>query len=86
MKYIVFWEYDKEDEAELIEKFKVRPETEITRLFPPCALGGQTKGFSLVENDDFEQIEKFLHHYTPLLEVKIFPIIELPKVVEIRKY
>lgn len=35
MKYIVFWEYEKEDEADLIEKFKIRPEAEITRIFPP---------------------------------------------------
>ena len=76
MKYVVFWEYEKEDEVGLIEKFKVRPEAEITRLFPPCALGGQTKGFSLVEDDDFEGVDTFLQDYTPLLKVTIFPIIE----------
>ena len=86
MKYIAFWEYDKKDEAALIEKFKIKPDAEITRIFPPCVLGGQTKGFSLVETDDFEQLEKFLHNYTPLLKAKVFPIIELTKVIEIRKY
>ena len=86
MKYILFWEYDKKDEAAIIEKFMTRPEAEIKRLFPPYALGGQTKGFSLVAAENFEQIEKFYHHYAPLLKVKVYPIIELPKVVEIRKY
>ena len=86
MKYVLFWEYDKKDEAALIEKFKTRPEAEIKRLLPPYAIGGQTKGFSLVEAEDFEQIEKFYHHYAPVLKAKIFPIIELTKLLEIRKY
>jgi hypothetical protein len=79
MKYFVFWEYEKEDEADLIEKFKVRPGAEITRLFPPGALGGQTKGFLLVEDDDFERVEKFLHHHSPMLKVKIFQSLNLQK-------
>jgi len=86
MKYIVFWEYDKKVEAVLVEKFKRRPETEINRLFPPSHLGGQTKGFSLVEEEDFERIEKFYHHYAPELNFKIYPFIETIKVLEIRKY
>ena len=85
-KYIGFWEYDKKDEEALLEKFKTRPETEVDRLFPPCVLVGQTKGFSLVEDDDVERMEKFIHHYTPLLRIKLYPFIELQKVVEIRKY
>jgi hypothetical protein len=86
MKYILFWEYKKKDEAEIIDRFKKRPEAEIQRLFPPYALGGQTKGFSLVEADDYREIEKFYHHYTPLLKTKIFPIIELTELIKIRKY
>ena len=86
MKYIAFWEYDKKDEAVLFEKFKTGPETEIKRLFPPCALGGQTKGFSLFEEDDFERAEKFCHHYAPEMKFRIFPIIEVTKLVGIRKY
>ena len=86
MEYIVFWEYDKKDEANAFEKFKTRPEAEINRLFPPYALGGQTRGFSLVEDEDFERIEKFYHHYAPELKIKIFPIIEVTKLVEIREY
>ena len=86
MKYVVFWEYDKEDEAVLLEKFKTRPETEINRLFPPMVFGGQTKGFSLVEEEDFDRVEKFCHHYTPVLEFEILPIVEAVKMIEIRKY
>lgn len=86
MKYIVFWEYDKKDEAALFEKFKTRPEAEIKRLFPPYALGGQCKGFSLFEAEDFSEIEKFGHHYAPDMKFQIFPIVEVTKLVEIRKY
>ena len=80
---VSFWEVD---EAELIEKFKKRPEGEITRLYPPYALGGQTKGFSLVEADDFMEVEKFYHTYAPLLEIKAYPIVDLTKIIGIRTY
>jgi len=85
MKYLALWEYDLEDERALIEKFKTRPESEIKRLVPPYHLGGQTKGFSLYEAENFEQIEKFCHHYAPELNFKIYPIIETAKVVGIRE-
>jgi hypothetical protein len=85
MKFIVYWEYDKKDEAAMWEKFKNPPEITEHRLFPPCILGGQTKGFSLYEEENLEQLEKLIHHYTPLLKTKISPILELPKVIEIRK-
>jgi hypothetical protein len=86
MKFIGFWEYDKKDEAALFEKFKTRPETLVTRLFPPYCIVGQTKGFSLMEGEDVEKMEQFMHHYKPLLKFKIFPIIELEKLLEVRKY
>ncbi len=86
MKYVVFWEYDKKDEPAVFEKFKTRPEAEISRLLPPYALGGQTAGFSLFDEEDFERIEKFQHHYAPELKFEIFPIIEVSKLVEIREY
>jgi len=85
-KFIGFWEYDKKDEASLIEKFKTKPETMINRLFPPCCLLGQTKGFSIMEEDDMERVEKFVHHYSPYLKIKIYPFIELEKLVKIRQY
>jgi len=86
MEYVVVWEYKKKDEAEIIEKFKKRPEGTMKRLYPPRALGGQTKGFSLVEADDFMEIEKFFHTYAPLLKWKVYPIVELGKIIEIRTY
>jgi hypothetical protein len=86
MKYVVIWEYKKKDEAEIFEKFKKRPEGEITRLYPPYALGGQTKGFSLVEAEDFLEVEKFYHTYAPLLKWKVYPIVDLESIIGIRKY
>ena len=86
MKYVVIWEYKKKDEAMIIEKFKKRPEGEITRLYPPYALGGQTKGFSLVEAEDFLEVEKFYHTYAPLLKWKVYPIVDLESIIGIRKY
>ena len=86
MKFITFWEYDKQNEAALFEKFKTRPEAKINRLFPPCCLAGETRGFTLAEEEDIENLEEFAHHYTPYLRFKIHPIVELTKLIEIRKY
>jgi len=85
VKYIAFWEYDPKDEPALLEQYKVLPEgIENLRLFPPYWLGGQTKGFSLLETDDFEKIEELCHHYAPEMKFKIYPIIEVAKALPIR--
>jgi hypothetical protein len=84
MKYVALWEYCKKDEMALIEKFKKRPEQDITRVSPAFHLGGQTKGLSLYEADNFTTIEKFLHHYSPELNFKVYPIVETTEIVKIR--
>jgi hypothetical protein len=84
MKYICFWEYNKKDEAALFEKLPY--EGELNRLSPSYSIGGTTRGFTLVEEEDFEKIEKHYHYLAPLLKVKVLPINELMKVLEIRKY
>ena len=84
MKYICFWEYDKKDEKALFEKLPY--EGELHRISSSFTIGGQTKGFTLVEEEDFETIEKHYHYLAPLLRVKVLPIIELMKVLEIGKY
>jgi len=84
MQYIAFWEYDLKDEPTIINKFKARSEAGIKWLYPSCLLGGQSKGFSLYEADDFTEIEKFIHQYAPELRFQIFPIIELQKAIPIR--
>jgi hypothetical protein len=84
MKYVAFWEYCKKDEPVLIEKFKKRPEHEITRVTPAFHLGGQTKGFSIYEADDFTTVEKFIHHYSPELNFVVYPILETTEVIKIR--
>ena len=85
MKYVAFWEYSKKDEKILIEKFKKRPEQEITRVTPAFHLGGQTKGLSIYEADDFMVIEKFLHHYSPELNFQVYPLVETAALIKIRE-
>jgi hypothetical protein len=84
MKYVAYWEYCKKDEKVLIEKFKKRPEQEITRITLAFHLGGQTKGLSIYEADDFTTIEKFLHHYSPELNFVVYPILETTEEIKIR--
>jgi hypothetical protein len=84
MKYAAFWEYDVKDEKVLIEKFKKAPEQEITRLTPAFHLGGQTKGLSLYEADDFKAVERFIQHYSPELHFVVYPILETSEEIKIR--
>jgi len=84
IKYIVFWEYDKKDEEALFEKLPF--EGELNRLSTSYYIGGETKGFTLVEEEDFEKIEKHYQHFAPIVRTKVLPIIEMGRVLEARKY
>jgi hypothetical protein len=72
MKYVYFWKYDKKDEAALFEKLPFQGE--LNRLSPSYSIGGQTRGFTLIEEENFEKIEKHCQNLAPLLNVKVLPI------------
>jgi hypothetical protein len=84
MKYVCFWEYNKKDEEALFKKLPYQGE--LNRLLTSYSIGGQTKGFTIVEEDDFEKIEKHYTHFAPILKLEILPIIELNRVLELRKH
>ena len=88
MKYIVFWEFSPEDMDKVVEKSvkaqedaKKNPGKYPEYIFPPHAIGGQPKGFSLVEATP-EQIVTGVTYWRPELKVKYMPIIESAKFIE----
>ncbi len=88
MKYIFFWEFCPENLGKVIEKTKKHnekmaknPEKYATTLYPSHSLGGQTKGFAIVEATP-EQCRKTIMHYLPELKGKFMPIFEAGKLIE----
>jgi hypothetical protein len=84
MKFIAFWKYDPKDERTLIEKFKTLPKFEIQRIMAPHILVGRSRGFSLFEAENLEQVEVFCHYYAPEMEIEFYPIVEASKFIPIR--
>jgi hypothetical protein len=88
LKYIVFWEFCPEDMGKVIEKsVKAQKEAEKNPgklpeyIMPPYSIGGQTKGFSVVEAEP-EQIVNGVLFWHPELKLKYMPIIESGKFIE----
>lgn len=90
MKYIAFWEFNREDFEKVIEKFmqihverKLRAEKYPKSLSAAYTMVGEPKGFQLFETDDPEQLVNLSLHYVPLVKFNFIPIIESTKGVEI---
>ena len=88
MKYIWFWEFCPKDMDKVIEKAEKRtkdeeknPEKYATTLYPSHSLGGQTKGFAIVEATP-EQCRNTIMYYSPELKVKYVPLYETSKLIE----
>jgi hypothetical protein len=88
LKYIVFWEFSPEEMDKVTEK-SVKHQEEMKKnpgkypeyLFPPHTIGGQTKGFSVVEATS-DQIVNGVMYWRPELKLKYMPIIESAKSIE----
>ena len=89
MKYIAFWEMKPEDIPKVIEKFKKRmaPGGEklfgpgLKTVFSPHHIGGEAKGFTIVETDSPEELANYSSYYLPELVMKTYPIIDSNQVV-----
>jgi len=75
MKYISFWEFCPEDAEKVAEKWK-RRKHRLKTLFPPHSIGGETKGFTIFESDDEDEIIKYILHYIPEMKIKVIPIFD----------
>ena len=84
MKYIAFWEFCPEDASRVAEKWEKR-RYKLKTLFPPHSLGGEPKGFTIFESEDEEEIMRYVQHYSPEMSIRIVPIFESSKAVELLK-
>ncbi len=88
MKCILYWEIDPSRFEEAIKKLsKVVPDESgkfPKKLSESYSLGGQFKGFRLVEATP-EQQTNLMVNVMPEMLVKFVPIIEFPKVVKAYK-
>lgn len=96
MKFIVFWEWDPKDidaimikSPEWVKEQKAHPEkyAKWMRLEDGTAIGfsiiGQSKGFSLREVDDVEQLYNAAMWWNPLLKLSFYPIRQSPGSAEV---
>jgi hypothetical protein len=82
VKYIAFWEMKPEDIPAVIAKFKKRNESGSEHLFGhglktaygPYHIGLETKGFTVLETDNPEELANYASYYLPELPMKIYPI------------
>jgi len=88
MKYILFWEFCPSDLDKVIEKSVKRtkmreknPEKYLKTLFPSHSIGGQCKGFSVVEATP-EQVRDYVLYSLPELQVNFKPLFESAKMIE----
>jgi len=90
VKFIGFWEFCPEDfdkvierraQAEAIrEKF---PDRFPKRIFGPYWMGETSKGFTVYETDNPDQLSNLTLHYIPVVRVKFIPIHEFVRQVEL---
>jgi len=90
MKFIVFMEWKPEEVGKVIEKYseamakmKEHPARFPKTIFGPFTMGGEPKGFSVVEIDNPDQIPNSVFLYLPLITMKYVPINESAGVIEI---
>lgn len=90
MKYFVTWELDSENVEKLIEKEiryqelqKKFPEKYPKNVIPVYAVADGSKGITIWEVDDPEQIANKVAYMMPEAKAKIVPIIEAAKFMEL---
>ena len=89
MKYAKFWEVPEEDMDEVIEKWgkyleesKKAPEKYPKYIFQPHGFGTITKGISIMEADNEEQLINYILALSPPLKIKFIPLIDSSKAIE----
>ena len=88
MKYIVFWEFCPKDIDKVMERVQVfgkevekNPDKFPKVIFSSHAMGGETKGFEIVEATS-EQLTDDMTFWVGLVTLKFVPILEGTKFVE----
>jgi hypothetical protein len=95
MKFIMFWEYSREDTDKVLQKFqkfheaiKKNPEKHVKPITPSYHLGevsetGMMKGITIYESDDEEKLIDYTVSYYPEMRIKIVPLMDSVKTSEL---
>jgi hypothetical protein len=95
MKFIMFWEYSREDTDKVVRKFqqfhedlKKNPEKHVKLIFPTHHLSepsetGMMKGITIYESDNEEKLIDYTLSYYPEMRIKIVPLMDSTKTAEV---
>jgi hypothetical protein len=90
VKFIGFWEYNLEDVDKVLEKFMTmtKEREKGSEKFPkmiygPYFIGGESKGFTIFETDNPDQLTNTTIHYMPEMRWRFAPIHEASRTAEL---
>ena len=95
MKFIMFWEYSREDTDKVLQKFqkfhediKKNPEKHVKPITPTYHLAepsetGMMKGITIYESDNEEKLIDYVASYYPEMRIKIVPLMDSAKTAEV---
>jgi len=94
MKFIMFWEYSREDTDKVLLKFqkfhediKKNPEKHVKPITPAYHLGepsetGMMEGLTIYESDNEGKLIDYVASYYPEMRIKIVPLMDSAKTAE----
>ena len=95
MKFIMFWEYSRDDTDKVLQKFdkfhealKKNPEEHVKPITPAYHLGetsetGMMKGITLYESDEEEKLIDYVVSYYPEMRIRIVPLMDSAKTAKL---
>lgn len=88
MRYIALWEYKDYSPESIKKQLAIHQERgekgeHVKSLLPPHSFLSEPGGFTIFETDDEKDIIKYSRDYSPVLKVKVIPIVESMKYVEL---
>lgn len=92
MKFIMFMEWKPEEASKAVEKLvqaqaqmKEHPERFPKAISETFAMGGEEKGFTLVEMDNQDQLANLRFAYLPVIKCQFVPLQDLSRILELAR-
>lgn len=88
MRYIAIWEYKDYNLESIKKQLEIHQDRgergeQVKTLLPPHSYISEPGGFTIFESEDETEIIKYCRDYSPVLKVKVIPIVESMKYVEL---
>ena len=90
MRYIAIWKYKDYNPESVKKQLAIHNERgkkgeQVKSLLPPHSFLSEPGGFTIFETENEAEIVKYCRDYSPVLNVKVIPIVESMKFVELFK-